>query len=230
MYKIIKHSIEEQHYDHPELALAAMQANGCYTGTMMTKSMAMYSEGQSAVKLRMEARSYFSQFLWRMRSYIISEIDSASDLAVTTANLTKNIDDIGELIKPYYGEDAGNLLNKMIRDIVITATDVVKTAKVSGDLGPLTAKVVDQIKMLAKFLNGANPMYWPEQAIIDIFTKTALAWASEAVARQKKDHITEQAADDTAYKLLLGDGTDAANGFANIMASGIIYQYPNKFP
>ena len=230
MYKLIKHSIEEHHYDHPELALSAMQSNGCYTGTMVTKAMAMRSDSQSAIKLRMEARSYFSELLWRVRSYLISEIDSASDLSVTIENLTKNIDAIGTLIKPYYGEEAGNALNTMIRELLTTVTDIIKTAKVAGDLTPLKNKAVEQIKMLAKFLNGANPMYWPEQAIVDIFTKTALAWAEQAVARQKKDHVAEQAAIKTAYRLLVGDCADIASGFSNIMTQGIINQFPNKFP
>lgn len=228
MYKLIKHTIEEQHFDHPALAEAAMKESKVYTAGITTPGM--YHNSPAGVKLRMAARDYFSGYLWRLRSCITSIIDGGADQAMNETNFFNKIDDIGKLVAMYYGEAGGAEANRLFRLLSTDVFNIVKAVKANADAVPLKAKAIETVKALAKFLNGANPMYWPEQAIVDIFTQSVSSWHDEAVARHKKDYPAEQAAVANVYKLLLEGQASGTPGFADIMAKGIVEQFPDKFP
>ncbi len=93
------------------------------------------------------------------RSYITSAIASLKDQNAVLEQLLKNQDDIGNSIKPYYGEEAGNKLASLLREHIQIAGQVVEAAKAhnKSDLdknNELWYKNADEI---AAFLSKANP-------------------------------------------------------------------------
>src|SRR5215211_5104632 len=59
-------------------------------------------------------------------------VDSASDLPSlndTTKRLLKNQEDIGNAIKPYYGDEAGNQLTGLLKGHILIAADLVNVTK-----------------------------------------------------------------------------------------------------
>src|SRR3954468_7772552 len=113
----------------------------------------------SATDLRNGMRQLWLEHTSYTRSYVVSAVAGLPDLSAVTQRLLRNQDDIGNAIKPLYGEDAGKKLAALLRDNILIAADIVKSGKASD------AKAVDagQKKWrsnaddLAAFLSGANP-------------------------------------------------------------------------
>lgn len=79
----------------------------------------------------------------------------------------RNQDDIGNAIKPIYGNDAGNKLAALLRDHILIAAEIVKAAK-AGDNDGVTKgekKWHDNADEIAAFLSGANPN-WPNKVLV----------------------------------------------------------------
>ncbi|WP_366512121.1 hypothetical protein [Clostridium sp.] len=57
--------------------------------------------------------------------FIVSDLAILPDKNIVLQRLIKNQDDISSSIKPYYGEEAGNKLSKLLRDHISIAGKVV---------------------------------------------------------------------------------------------------------
>ncbi|HEY7088469.1 MAG TPA: hypothetical protein VH518_10295, partial [Tepidisphaeraceae bacterium] len=97
------------------------------------------------------------------RLYIISATSDLPDKAETAKRLLQNQVDIGNAIKPFYGEPAGEKLTALLKDHILIAVDLIDAAKAGN-----TAKKEDAAKrwnanadQIATFLSTANPKYWP---------------------------------------------------------------------
>lgn len=64
--------------------------------------------------LKMNQRKLWIDHVLWTRSFIISDISSLEDKSLVLERLLKNQDDIGNSIKSYYGEDAGNKLATLL--------------------------------------------------------------------------------------------------------------------
>src|ERR1041385_7372930 len=63
------------------------------------------------------------------RVFIISAAADLPDKAAATERLLQNQVDIGNAIKPYYGEAAGNQLTTLLKEHITTAAEIVAAAK-----------------------------------------------------------------------------------------------------
>lgn len=63
------------------------------------------------------------------KSYIVSAISNRPDQKDVLDRLLRNQQDIGNVIKPYYGEAAGNKLADHLREHILIAGKIVATAK-----------------------------------------------------------------------------------------------------
>ncbi|WP_019243325.1 hypothetical protein [Bacillus massilioanorexius] len=136
--------------------------------------------------------------------------------------LLQNQTDIGNSIKPFYGEKAGNQLTKLLKEHIVLAGQVVDAAK-SGNQQALNKynklwyKNADDI---AAFLSKANPN-WSYEQLKDMLHKHLGFVTEEAVARLKKDWKANIAAFDKGENHMLM--------LADLLANGIIKQFPQKF-
>lgn len=224
MYKKITHQITEEHFDHP-MAMNVKAALDC--GVTPPPPMAM--DSASTMKLKSDARKYFGDYLWRVRSFIVSYIDGpGEDLATIESQLLKDIENISSLVKPHYGAAAATKFDLLLKDISLALVDVVKAVKAGADTTALQAKCVALIDELAQFLSKANPQFWPASAVNSILDQAAAAWVAQARARVKKDWPADIAASDLAHSVILA-GQGSTPGFADIFSSGIIGQFPDHF-
>lgn len=177
---------------------------------------------QSAIQLKDDLRRLWIDHTIWTRNYIISALAGLKDQDKVLARLLKNQDDIGNAIKPYYGEAAGNKLAKLLREHILLAGKVVVAAK-SGNQANLKKfnkqwyKNADDI---AQFLSSANPN-WSNDALKNLLYTHLKFVADEAVARIKKDW--------DADILAFDKGEDHIIKMADTLAEGIIKQFPNKF-
>ena len=170
----------------------------------------------------MAMRKLWEDHITYTRNYIISALAGLEDTGKVAERLLKNQDDIGDAIKPIYGNDAGKKLAALLRDHILIAADIVKAAK-SGDNNGVTAgqkKWHENADEIAAFLSGANPN-WPQKALVDMLYKHLDYTTAEVVSRLKKDWAADIEAYDKGHEHMLM--------FADALTDGIVKQFPEKF-
>lgn len=177
---------------------------------------------KSANDLKMaERKLWIDHVLWT-RNFIISDIAGLEDKDVVLERLLKNQDDIGNSIKPYYGEDAGNKLSILLREHITIAGQVVDAAK-SGNkdnLEKYNKLWYENADKIADFLSGANPDY-SNKSLRDMLHKHLKLTTDEAVARLNKDW--------KADVVVYDKGEEHMIMFADTIADGIVKQFPDIF-
>ena len=157
------------------------------------------------------------------RMVIVSMVEELPDQAVATDRLLRNQDDLGDAIRPFYGEAAGEQLSTLLREHIIGAATLLNAAK-AGDSAAVEEAAAawyangDEI---AAFLNQANPGNWPlaeMQAMMRDHLDLTLA---EAVARLEGRYADDVVAYDAIHVQILH--------MADMLSSGIQAQFPDKF-
>src|SRR5437762_8055122 len=124
----------------------------------------MGMQDAKATELKMAMRKLWEDHITYTRNYIISALANLPDADSIAKRLLRNQEDIGNAIKPYYGDPAGQKLTALLKDHILIAPEVVKAAK-AGAKAPLDAaqkKWSANGKDIAAFLSGANAD-WPKQ-------------------------------------------------------------------
>ncbi len=177
---------------------------------------------KSAVDLQKAMRQLWEEHIVYTRGYIISALAGLDDTGKVAERLLRNQDDIGNAIKPIYGEEAGKKLAALLRDHILIAADIVAAAKSGDNEGVAKGQKRWQANAddIAAFLSGANPN-WPSQDIKNMMYKHLALTTTEVVSRLKKDWT----ADITAYD----EGHVHMLMFADMLTDGIVKQFPEKF-
>ncbi len=177
---------------------------------------------KSAVDLRMDMRKLWEDHITWTRNYIISALSDLKDTGKVAERLLRNQDDIGDAIKPIYGNEAGKILAALLRDHILIATEVVKAAKMGNneELTKANKKWYSNADDIAAFLSGANPN-WPKQVLVDMLYKHLEYTTGEVVSRLKEDWQADIDFYDKGHvhMLMLSDA----------LTDGIVKQFPEKF-
>src|SRR4029453_6830547 len=114
-------------------------------------------------ELRAAMRKLWEDHVTWTRLYIVSSLADLPDKAATTERLLQNQTDIGNAVKPFYGDAAGTKMTALLKEHILIAADIVKSAKAgdSAKLDASKAKWVANADEIAAFLSGANPKNWP---------------------------------------------------------------------
>lgn len=169
----------------------------------------------------LQRRLWIDHVSWT-RSTIISDLSSLEDKGPVLERLLKNQDDIGNSIKPYYGEEAGNKLASLLRKHIELAVKVTDSAKTGNktDLEKYNKLWYENADKIAEFLSSTNPNY-SEKVLKDMLHKHLQYVTDQVVARLNKDWN----ADIEVYD----KGEDHMITFADIITEGIVKQFPQKF-
>jgi len=157
------------------------------------------------------------------RIFIISAAADLPDKATATDRLLQNQVDIGNAIKPYYGEAAGTKLTTLLKEHITTAAEVVAAAKANDQ-----AKLADANKrwfanadQIADFLSTANPKNWSQSEMRSMMHEHLNLTTQEAVARLHGDWAADVKSYDAVHEQILK--------MADGLAMGIVKQFPEKF-
>jgi hypothetical protein len=157
------------------------------------------------------------------RLFIVSAVADLPDLQVTTERLLANQVDIGNAVKPYYGEEAGNQLTVLLQEHITTAAAIVDAAK-RGDteaVNTASASWYDNADRVARFLNDANPDEWKLGEAKSMMREHLDLTLDEAVAQLSGDYAGSVALYDEIHVQILG--------MADMLSGGIVAQFPEKF-
>lgn len=168
-----------------------------------------------------ERRLWIDHVLWT-RSFIVSDLASLEDKGPVLERLLKNQDDIGNSIKPYYGEEAGNKLATLLREHITLAGQVVDAAKSGNkdDLAKYNKLWYENADQIADFLSSINPNY-SNKVLKDMLHTHLQLLTDQVVARLNSNWNADIEAFDK--------GEDHMIMFADVLSNGIIKQFPKKF-
>lgn len=175
------------------------------------------------IELRLGMRKLWEDHITWTRMYIVESVGGLPGKDSTAARLLKNQEDIGNAIKPYYGDEAGNKLTALLKTHIAGAVDVLSAAK-AGDqkkLDDATKAWYDNANEIAAFLASANPDNWPSDAMKDGMKMHLDLTLSEAVAQLQGDYAASDADYDEVHNHILG--------LADTLTDGIVSQFPQKF-
>jgi hypothetical protein len=177
---------------------------------------------ESAHQLKFNFRRLWIEHAIWTRSYIVSAEANLEDQKMILARLLKNQDDIGNAIKPFYGEAAGNKLAQLLREHILLAGKVVEAAKSNNqaDLQKYNTAWYKNADDIAAFLSSANPN-WKNNVLKQLLHAHLKMLTNSVVARLKKDWNGDIRAFD--------EGEIHVIKIADVLSDGIIKQFPQKF-
>jgi hypothetical protein len=157
------------------------------------------------------------------RLVIIGTFEDLPDLGPTTQRLLQNQEDIGDAIKPFYGDAAGEQLTALLREHILIAAEILQAAKNDDQaaLGDAVTRWYANADDIAEFLHGANPENWPLEEMRAMMRAHLDLTLEEAVTYLNGDYEASIDAYDGVHLQALE--------MADMLSAGIIEQFPNMF-
>lgn len=175
-----------------------------------------------AYELKIAMRKLWEDHVVWTRNVILNVMDDLPGTEAAVARLLKNQDDIGNAIKPYYGDSAGVQLTALLHTHITTAADLLKAAKSGNDpaFKAANSKWFANADEISEFLSKANPN-WPLAEMKKMMHDHLDLTTGEAVARMKKDYEGDIIAYDKVHDEILS--------MSDMLSDGIVKQFPEKF-
>lgn len=181
-----------------------------------------HSAAATRTAFRAAMRQLWEDHITWTRLFIVSATAGLPDLGPTADRLLRNQQDIGDAIKPFYGEAAGQQLTALLRDHILIAGDIITAAKAGNSSGveAATARWYANADEIAEFLSAANPRNWPLAEMRPMMRAHLDLTLAEAVARLQGDFGRDIALYDQVHAQILH--------MADMLSAGIINQFPQK--
>jgi hypothetical protein len=178
---------------------------------------------RSEFALRQEMRRLWEDHITWTRLAIISLTTDSADTEATVGRLLENQTDIGDAVKPFYGEAAGNELTRQLRLHILIAADVVAAARAGdqSELADAQARWQSNADDIAAVLNSVNPKHWPLATMKAEMHKHLDLTTQEAVARLQGNWRADVAAYDQIHEHILH--------MSDLLSSGLVKQFPKRF-
>jgi hypothetical protein len=182
--------------------------------------------GASKAALHDAMRKLWEDHIVWTRQFIVSAAtgpDSLPDIGSTTDRLLANQADIGNALKPFYGDAAGDRVSALLRDHILTAAELVAAAK-AGDAAAVERASdawYGNADEIAAALNTLNPKHWPLAEMQAHMTDHLDLTLEEAVARLEGRYADDIAAYDEIHDQILE--------MADMLSDGIVAQFPARF-
>lgn len=174
-------------------------------------------------EFRTAMRKLWEDHITWTRLYIVSAVADLPDKKVIADRLLKNQADIANAVRPFYGDAAAKKLHGLLNDHILIAVDIIDGGK-AGDArkqAEAQKRWIANANEIAELLSGANPKNWPVEEMKRMMTDHLSVTTAEVVARLTKDWAGDVAAYDRVHEQILH--------MADMLSSGIIKQFPDKF-
>ncbi len=206
------------------LALASPQANAQPPATMVDAmhQTAIPTTTQARLALHDQMRRLWEDHITWTRLAIVTFAADTKGFPTTAGRLLQNQQDIGEAIKPFYGDAAGNQLAALLHDHITIAVEILQAAK-AGDAGAFAdakERWYANANDIADFLAAANPRFWPD-SLMRADMQTHL---DQTLAEAADELNGNYAASVTDYEAVHSHILE----MADMLSNGIIAQFPQK--
>ena len=177
---------------------------------------------QSVIQLKYPMQKLWIEHAWWTRSFIVSSLAGLKDQNDVLARLLQNQVDRGNIIKPYYGEQAGNKLTRLLKEHILIAGKIIEAAK-AGDQAKVNQFNKDWFRNadeIVTFLSSTNPN-WNKKVLTEMFHKHLKLTTSEVEYRLKGNWTADIKTADINENHLIHMG--------DFLTDGIVKQFPNRF-
>jgi hypothetical protein len=176
----------------------------------------------SAITFKTNMRKLWQDHTIWTRNVIFCLVDDLPGTVQAVKRQLQNQIDIGNAIKPYYGEAAGDQLTELLYTHVNTTTDIIKAAKSSDTavINEVNKKWFANADEMVKFFHKLNSD-WAVGDLKKMINDQMKLTADEATERLKKNYDADVIAYDKVHEGILK--------MSDTIAEGIIRQFPKKF-
>lgn len=175
------------------------------------------------VALYSSMRTLWAEHMQWTYDTIVAFAAGSESLDPTLERLLANQEHIGDAIKPLYGDAAGDALTALLKEHITDAVPVL-TAAQAGDSEALDAAIEEwnrNAREIGDFLADANPDTW---------SRADMESMMEGHISQTVAYAAAQLQGDYAESIRLYDeAADHMADMADMLSSGIIAQFPDKF-
>lgn len=206
-------------------ATVPAETTSAETTSPAADSMPMSDQGRTASQsaLYQGMQTLWQQHMeWTYATIAAFATDSPTYPA-TVDRLLANQDDIGNALKPLYGDDAGDALTALLKDH-ITGVAAILTAAKAGDAVAQTAAVDAEYanaRAIGDFLATANPDNWSKdsmEAMMETHIDQTLVYATDLLTGLYPEAIADYG-EAEAHMVEMGD----------MLSAGVIAQFPESF-
>ncbi|MCK1993465.1 glycosyltransferase [Peribacillus muralis] len=167
-------------------------------------------------------RLWIDHVLWTSNYITSATTAGAEDQKEVLARLLKNQEDIGNAIKPVYGEEAGNKLTDLLKEHIVLAGKIVDAAKSNNEtlVNQLNKEWYRNADDIAAFLSGANPNLKNEDLKNLLYMHLKLVSDDLSASLAKNWNVKIVSIDEGVTHIIL---------MADTISEGVIKQFPDKF-
>lgn len=174
-------------------------------------------------QLRQALRLLWTQHMEWTRMAIIDFVNGSAGFGATAGRLLQNQADMGNAVRPFYGDAAANQLTTLLKAHITNFVAFFQAVK-GGDpaaIASTQAAVYANAQQVADFLSAANPKNWPQdtmRAMMKEHIDQTIVYGGDEMTGKYADGIAvyDQA---ESHMLMMAD----------LLANGIIAQFPGSF-
>jgi hypothetical protein len=175
----------------------------------------------SACDLKSDMRKLWEDHITWTRNVIFCFLDTLPGKTEAVNRLLQNQVDIGDAIKPYYGNAAGNQLTALLTTHILQAATILTDLQTgSSTLNADIAAWYANADSIAMFLSAANP-YLPLAEMTQMMHDHLDLTTQEALARHTMNYAADVAAYDAVHVEILE--------MSDMISAAIVRQFRNMF-
>lgn len=207
----------------PSSRIISQNVTNSQSGLDQTQSLGgILADQKSQTNFKADMRKLWEDHIIWTRGFITSNLAGLGDINAITNRLLQNQDDIGNALKPYYGNDTGNQFSNLLKIHTNITAEILKGTK-EGKTSVSTAEKewyanADQI---AIFLAKVNPPNWHEQSTKDML--------HQYLALTKQDVVERLDGNWTGDIMTFDEIHNQTLEMADDLSNGIIAQFPQEF-
>lgn len=174
------------------------------------------------IKLKSDMQRLWIEHAWWTRDVIVSKQDNLEDNEIVLKRLLQNQEDIGNILKPYYGEGTCNKLTELLKEHIVIGGQIIDANR-KGDnaaVEKLDQKWRQNADEIVEFLGTINP-YWKKDELKEMFYSHLKFTTDVANARKNKNWEEDVKIANLNEEHLIHMG--------NFLTEGIVKQFPEKF-